>query len=129
MWPSDTCVYIIQLFCHCVLIYFDFHCQLVCFLCNGCQYCFYSVAESYETIINLKLVDHMINALQSMWNLDQNSLHAFVCQWLCASPFDVSFPFYFFSVSGLPQSFDVSLECLHFSHTTGCLHYNWWMIL
>jgi len=37
------------------------------------------------------------------------------------------FHFFFFSVSCLPQS--LILECLHFSDTTGSLHYDGWMML
>jgi len=70
-------------------------------------------------------VDLMIYALQSIWNFDRNSLYASVRQG--APPSYLSFTFFFFSVSCLPQS--LMLECLHFSHTTGFLHYDGWMTL
>ena len=60
------------------------------------------IAKSYFEIQENQLaVDLTINALQSIWNLDWNSLHASVCQ--CAPSSDLSLTFFFFSVSCLPQ--------------------------
>jgi len=53
----------------------------------------------------------MINALQSIQNFDRNRLHACVRQR--APLFDLSFTFFFFSVSCFSSKF-WSLECFHF---------------
>ena len=62
---------------------------------------------------NVLAVDLMINALQSIWNFDWNSLQPFEHQ--CALPFDLFFILFFFSVSCLPQSFDIRMPSF-FSH-------------
>jgi len=54
----------------------------------------------------------MINALQSISNLDRNSLHASVRQ--CAPP-DLIFSFSLLAV----YLKVLMIECLHFSHPTG----------
>jgi len=86
------------------------------------QYCFCITKKTFRALFlqfrdinigcfkikeNCLAVDFMINALQSIWNLDRNSLHVSVRQ--CAPPFDLSFTFVFLSVSCLPQSFDVRM--------------------
>ena len=48
----DT-VYINQLFCYCIFIYFNFHWQLVSLLRDGSWHCFCLLAKSYETINQL----------------------------------------------------------------------------
>jgi len=77
-------------------------------------------------------VDLMTNALQSISNLDRNSLKYFAseefachCAPICTLIWLI---FYFFlSVSCLPQS--LMLECLHFSPITASLYYDGWMSL
>ena len=62
---------------------------------------------------NLLAVNLMINALQSILKLDWDSLHAFEHQ--CALSFHSFFTLFFFSVSCLPQSYDVRMPSF-FSH-------------
>jgi len=64
----------------------------------------------------------MINALQSIWNLDRNSLHASERQW--TPPFDLSFTFFLYSVSCSPQSFDVKMPSFLSHYRISAL---WWV--
>jgi len=56
---------------------------------------------------NWLAVDLMANASQSIRDVDRNSLHTSLRQR--APTFDLFLTFFFFSVSCLPQSFDVRM--------------------
>jgi len=66
----------------------------------------------------------MINALQSIWNLDRNSVHAPVPQCRLHAHFTYLLVF---SVSCFPQS--LMLDCLQLSPTTGSLYFDCWLRL
>ena len=82
------------------------------------------IAKScFEIQENQLAVDFMINVLHSMWNLDRNSLRASERQ--CSFSFDLPFTFFFFSVSCLPQNFDVrmpSFICHYWIRALRCVN-------